>query len=75
MNESIFTVREHLIAKLVVGGFKNRQIASALGKSEDMIKNYLRAMYDKAGMSSRLELALWYIHHFEEGGKCTSRGT
>lgn len=65
MNESIFTVREHLIAKLIVGGFKNRQIASALGKSEDMIKNYLRAMYDKSGMSSRLELALWYIHHFE----------
>lgn len=64
VNERIFTIREHLIARLVVEGLSNKEIGRALNKSEGMVKNFLRPMYDKSGMGSRLELALWYLHHF-----------
>ena len=63
-----FTGREHALAQMVVEGFRNKEIAAAMGKSENMVKNYLREMYDKSGMSSRLELALWYLHHFQRRG-------
>jgi DNA-binding NarL/FixJ family response regulator len=34
-----------------------------LGTTEQVIKNYLRSVYDKTGVSDRLELALFTIHH------------
>jgi DNA-binding NarL/FixJ family response regulator len=34
-----------------------------LGTTEQVIKNYLRNIYDKIGVSDRLELALFTIHH------------
>jgi len=44
-------------------GCKNRQIAEQLHTKEQVIKNYLRSIYDKTGVSDRLELALFTIHH------------
>ena len=44
-------------------GYKNNEIASQLGTTEQVIKNYLRNVYDKIGVSDRLELALFTIHH------------
>ena len=38
-------------------------IALRLGTTEQVIKNYLRSVYDKTGVSDRLELALFTIHH------------
>jgi hypothetical protein len=34
-----------------------------LGTTEQVIKNYLRKVYDKLGVSDRLELALYCLHH------------
>ncbi len=57
------TPKELRIVALIVQGFKNKEIAVQLGTTEQVIKNYLRNVYDKIGVSDRLELALFTIHH------------
>jgi DNA-binding NarL/FixJ family response regulator len=57
------TPKEIQIVALIVQGCKNKEIAIQLGTKEQVIKNYLRAIYDKTGVSDRLELALFTIHH------------
>jgi DNA-binding NarL/FixJ family response regulator len=57
------TPKEMQIVALIVQGCKNRQIAEQLHTKEQVIKNYLRSIYDKTGVSDRLELALFTIHH------------
>ncbi len=57
------TPKEMQIVSLIVQGCKNKQIALQLGTKEQVIKNYLRSIYDKTGVSDRLELALFTIHH------------
>jgi len=54
------SAREHRVIELVAQGFKNRDIADAIGTTEHVVKNYLRAIYDKLGLWNRVELALWY---------------
>jgi DNA-binding NarL/FixJ family response regulator len=58
-----FTPKEMRIVALIVQGCKNREIAVRLNTTEQVIKNYLRSIYDKTGVSDRLELALFTIHH------------
>jgi DNA-binding NarL/FixJ family response regulator len=55
--------KEMKIIALIVEGCKNREIGMRLGTTEQVIKNYLRSIYDKTGVSDRLELALFTIHH------------
>ncbi len=57
------TPKELKIVALIVQGFKNKEIANLLGTTEQVVKNYLRNVYDKIGVSDRLELALFTIHH------------
>jgi DNA-binding NarL/FixJ family response regulator len=57
------TSKELKIVALIVQGYKNKEIATTLGTTEQVIKNYLRNVYDKIGVSDRLELALFTIHH------------
>ncbi|MBI2681662.1 MAG: response regulator transcription factor [Acidobacteriales bacterium] len=57
------TAKELKIVALIVQGYKNKEIADRLGTTEQVIKNYLRNVYDKIGVSDRLELALFTIHH------------
>lgn len=57
------TPKELRIVALIVQGYKNKDIATELGTTEQVIKNYLRNIYDKIGVSDRLELALFTIHH------------
>ncbi len=57
------TPKEMRIVALIVQGCKNRDIANRLKTTEQVIKNYLRSIYDKTGVSDRLELALFTIHH------------
>lgn len=57
------TPKEMQIVSLIVQGCKNKEIAEQLGTKEQVIKNYLRGIYDKTGVSDRLELALFTIHH------------
>ena len=57
------TPKEMRIVALIVQGCKNREIAVRLKTTEQVIKNYLRSIYDKTGVSDRLEPALFTIHH------------
>ncbi len=57
------TPKEMQIVALIVQGCRNKDIAAQLGTKEQVIKNYLRSIYDKTGVSDRLELALFTIHH------------
>jgi DNA-binding NarL/FixJ family response regulator len=47
------------VATLVWEGLTNRQISAIIGTSEQVVKNYLRTTFDKLGVWSRLELALY----------------
>ena len=49
------TPKELRIVALIVQGFKNKEIAAQLGTTEQVIKNYLRNVYDKIGVSDRLD--------------------
>ena len=51
--------REREVAEKVAEGFSNREISSQLGLSEHTIKNYLFHIYEKLGMSSRVDLVLY----------------
>jgi two-component system nitrate/nitrite response regulator NarL len=55
--------REKEIVLLVVQGFRNREIGARLFISEQTVKNHLHNIFDKLGVSDRLELALYAIHH------------
>jgi DNA-binding NarL/FixJ family response regulator len=57
------TPKEVQIIALVADGCKNKQIATALDTREQVVKNYLRVIYDKTGVSDRLELALFTVNH------------
>jgi DNA-binding NarL/FixJ family response regulator len=57
------TAKERRIVALIVQGYKYKEIASQLGTTEQVIKNYLRNVYDKTDVSDRLELGLITIHH------------
>ena len=70
------TPKELRIVALIVQGYKNKEIANQLGTTEQVIKNYLRNVYDKIGVSDRLELALFTIHHriLAEAAAATTTG-
>jgi len=55
--------KEIRIIAAVVRGYKNREIAMQLYTTEQVIKNALRGIFDKIGVSDRLELALFVLHH------------
>jgi DNA-binding NarL/FixJ family response regulator len=57
------TPKEMKIVALIIQGCKNKEIALRLFTTEQVVKNYLRSIYDKTGVSDRLELALFTIHH------------
>jgi DNA-binding NarL/FixJ family response regulator len=55
--------KEMAIITCITQGKRNKEIAFQLGTTEQVIKNYLRKIYDKLGVSDRLELALYCLHH------------
>jgi DNA-binding NarL/FixJ family response regulator len=57
------TPKEMKIVALLVQGCKNKEIALRLGTTEQVIKNYLCSIYDKTGVSDRLELTLFTMHN------------
>ena len=54
--------REREIVGLVAQGFKNKEMAEKMFISEQTVKNHLHNIFDKLGVSDRLELALYAIH-------------
>jgi DNA-binding NarL/FixJ family response regulator len=57
------SAKEYAIIGCITRGMRNKEIAYQIGTSEQVIKNYLRKVYDKLGVSDRLELALYCLHH------------
>jgi two-component system nitrate/nitrite response regulator NarL len=57
------TPKESLIVGCVTQGMKNKEIALRVGTTEQVVKNYLRKVYDKLGVADRLELALYCLHN------------
>jgi DNA-binding NarL/FixJ family response regulator len=60
------TAKEIQIAILVWEGMTNREMSKIVGTTEQVIKNHLRSTFDKLGVWSRLELAMYVAAH---GGK------
>ena len=59
---SPLSTREREIVSLVAQGYKNKEMAEKMFISEQTVKNHLHNIFDKLGVSDRLELALYAIH-------------
>jgi two-component system nitrate/nitrite response regulator NarL len=57
----LLTKREEDVVKLVVEGFSNRETSDKLGLAEHTVSNYLFKIYEKLGISSRVELVLYSL--------------
>ena len=57
------STREREIVSLVAQGYKNKEMAEKMFISEQTVKNHLHNIFDKLGVSDRLELALYAIHN------------
>jgi DNA-binding NarL/FixJ family response regulator len=55
--------KETAIITCITQGMRNKEIAFQMGTSEQVIKNYLRKIYDKLGVADRLELALYGLNN------------
>jgi len=66
--------KEMMIIGGVTQGLKNKDIAQEVGTTEQVVKNYLRKIYDKLGVSDRLELALYSMHRRLLDGYVPSSG-
>src|ERR1035437_2472365 len=62
-DRSPLSQREREIVALVAQGFKNKEMAEKMFISEQTVKNHLHNIFDKLGVSDRLELALYAIHN------------
>lgn len=60
--KSLLSAREREIVGLVCQGYRNKEIAEKMFISEQTVKNHLHNIFDKLGVSDRLELALYAIH-------------
>ncbi|MGD1024399.1 MAG: response regulator transcription factor [Candidatus Sulfotelmatobacter sp.] len=59
----LLTPREEQVVALVAEGLSNRDTAQELNLSEHTVKKYLFRIFDKLGISSRVELVLYAVHH------------
>jgi two-component system nitrate/nitrite response regulator NarL len=57
--QTILSKREQDVVRCVADGLSNREIASCLGLTEHTVKNYLFRIFDKLGVSSRVEVVLY----------------
>lgn len=61
--EGLLTARENQVVSLVAEGIVNREIAQQLGVKENTVKKSLLRIYDKIGVSNRVELVLYALTH------------
>jgi DNA-binding NarL/FixJ family response regulator len=57
--EALLSTREQQVVRFVAEGFSNREIAKQLNLSEHTVKNYMFRIFNKLGVSSRVELVLY----------------
>ena len=65
--EALLSKREQDVVRCVAEGLSNREIATTLGLTEHTVKNYLFRIFDKLGVSSRVEVVL-YVFRCRQGG-------
>jgi DNA-binding NarL/FixJ family response regulator len=63
VGDQLLTPREEQVVALVAEGLSNRETARELNLSEHTIKKYLFRIFDKLGISSRVELVLYAVNH------------
>jgi len=63
----LLTRREEDVVRLVADGLKNREIAQKLKVKEHSIRNYIYRIFEKLGVSSRVELILYVFSHRDSG--------
>lgn len=63
VSDPLLSIKHQRILAAVVRGMRNREIAEEIGTSEQVIKNDLRKLYQRFGVSDRLELVLYAIHN------------
>lgn len=68
------TKREAAVVRLAVEGLSNREIAKQLALTEHTVKNYMFRVFEKLGVSNRVELVLSCMRSEEEAREATSRG-
>jgi len=61
--KSLLSDREMEVVQQVAQGFHNKEIGTSLFISEQTVKNHLHNIFDKLGVSDRLELVLYAMHH------------
>jgi len=61
--KKLLTPREEQVVALVADGLSNRDVAKELGLTEHTVKKYLFRIFDKLGISSRVELVLYAVSH------------
>jgi DNA-binding NarL/FixJ family response regulator len=71
-NQPPLSPKEFAIITCITQGARNKDIASQLGTTEQVIKNYLRKLYNKLGVSDRIELALYGLGNQLDGAKSES---
>jgi DNA-binding NarL/FixJ family response regulator len=64
----LLTRREEDVVRLVADGLKNREIAQRLKVKEHSIRNYIYRIFEKLGVSSRVELILYVFSHRDSSG-------
>jgi DNA-binding NarL/FixJ family response regulator len=63
LGRALLTPREEQVVALVAEGLSNRETARELNLSEHTVKKYLFRIFDKLGISSRVELVLYAVNH------------
>jgi|SwirhisoilCB3_FD_contig_51_2146501_length_1117_multi_1_in_0_out_0_1 two-component system nitrate/nitrite response regulator NarL len=63
VNKFSLTARELEIVTAIVEGYSNKEIARKFSISEQTVKHHLSSIFDKVGVSNRLELALFSVNH------------
>lgn len=61
----LLSKRQEEVVRLVAEGMTNRCVAAQLGLSEHTIRNYMFQIFDRVGVSTRVELVLYYLQHVQ----------
>ena len=59
----VLSKRQEAVVRLVAKGLTNRDVAAKLGLTEHTVRNYLFQIFDRIGVSTRVELVLYYLHN------------
>jgi DNA-binding NarL/FixJ family response regulator len=66
MGDSLLSLREEQVLHLLADGLSNRDLAKTLKLSEHTVKNHLFRIFDKLGVSNRMEAVLYAISQREQ---------